>query len=130
MSRYYVDSSAILSQIFSEKNSIALKRFVTSRPVTSDISRVEVMRRTLLLNPELVEFAEDHLADFDFVSPSREILFVAEHFPRDISLKALDAIHVATAIAVSEQLDGIITYDKQMATAATKLGIPTYAPGA
>jgi predicted nucleic acid-binding protein len=46
-----------------------------------------------------------------------------------VTLRALDAIHVASAIYASESLDGIITYDKKMGQNAGWLNIPIASPG-
>ena len=54
----------------------------------------------------------------------------AEAFNEDVSLRTLDAIHVASALLISGSIDGMITYDKQMAKNAKKMGINVLSPGA
>jgi uncharacterized protein len=43
-------------------------------------------------------------------------------------LRALDAIHLATAIAVGDDLEAILTYDDRMLEAARLMGLPTATP--
>ena len=43
-------------------------------------------------------------------------------------LRTLDAIHLATALAVGDDLGAIVTYDKRMAAAAGSLGLRTVSP--
>jgi hypothetical protein len=43
-------------------------------------------------------------------------------------LGTLDAIHLATAAPLRRELDGFVTYDKELAHAATALGLPHLAP--
>jgi predicted nucleic acid-binding protein len=43
-------------------------------------------------------------------------------------LRSLDAIHVATAKLVGNELDHVITYDRGMTSAANAAGLRTAAP--
>jgi predicted nucleic acid-binding protein len=43
-------------------------------------------------------------------------------------LRTLDAIHLATAAAVGDDLDAIVTYDERMIEAARLLGLATATP--
>lgn len=43
-------------------------------------------------------------------------------------LKALDAIHLATAQALGPELDAFVTYDDRLAEAARTLGLPVVRP--
>jgi predicted nucleic acid-binding protein len=44
------------------------------------------------------------------------------------TLRTLDAIHVASALALGDELEAIVTYDVRMAAAAEGLGLPLAAP--
>jgi uncharacterized protein len=43
-------------------------------------------------------------------------------------LRTLDAIHIATALAVGDDLDVIVTYDERMVEAARLMGLSTVTP--
>ncbi len=43
-------------------------------------------------------------------------------------LRTLDAIHVATALSIGDDLEAVVTYDDRMADAARLLGLPTTSP--
>ncbi|HEY0637468.1 MAG TPA: hypothetical protein VGD67_07460 [Pseudonocardiaceae bacterium] len=43
-------------------------------------------------------------------------------------LRTLDAIHLATAVMLKDELDGLLTYGKRLAEAAAGRGIPVVAP--
>ena len=43
-------------------------------------------------------------------------------------LRTLDAIHLATALAVREDLAGLVTYDRRLAAAAERLDLEVFAP--
>jgi predicted nucleic acid-binding protein len=53
----------------------------------------------------------------------------AENFSSEITLRTLDAIHVATVMSLEGSIQGLITYDKQMAANAQLLGIKVISPG-
>jgi uncharacterized protein len=43
-------------------------------------------------------------------------------------LRSLDAAHLATALSVGDELEGIVTYDERLATAARALGLGVLHP--
>ena len=44
-------------------------------------------------------------------------------------LRTLDAVHLATAMAVGDDLEVIVTYDERMIEAARLVGLRTASPG-
>ena len=45
------------------------------------------------------------------------------------TLRSLDALHLAAALDLGDELDGIVTYDDRLAAAARSRGIRIVAPG-
>ena len=43
-------------------------------------------------------------------------------------LRSLDAIHLATALSLGQDLDGIVTYDQRLSDAATGADLAVWAP--
>ena len=126
---YYLDSSAILKIIFQEDESAALAKFITEPAITSSISRVEVLRTVQRIDPSRVQLAQSELAKINIVEPIPSILTIAENFSHEVTLRSLDAIHVATLIFLSTATGGLITYDKLMSKNAEQLGLKVLAPG-
>lgn len=88
------------------------------------------MIRTINLNfPDLLEDAYDILVDIPMVAVDFSVLLGAENLPAFIKLRALDSIHMATAFSIKNEIEGVVTYDKQMAKAAESLGFKTLSPG-
>jgi predicted nucleic acid-binding protein len=58
---------------------------------------------------------------------SSGVLESASRLP-DPMLRTLDAIHVATALAIRDDLDVLLSYDQRLLAAATSHGLPTAAP--
>lgn len=44
------------------------------------------------------------------------------------SLRSLDAIQLASALAIGEELEAVVTYDRRMADAARAAGLAVMAP--
>ena len=44
-------------------------------------------------------------------------------------LRSLDAIHVASAMAMEEDLDALVTYDRRMIDGGRMAGLPVASPG-
>ena len=127
---WYLDSSAILKYVLAEPERPAMVKALTSQAISSELARLEVKRAVYRINPKDIALANDELSRVNFVSISNQVLTVAESFTGSVTLATLDAIHVATAISLGNQIEGIITYDKQMITNAGLMGIKVLSPGA
>lgn len=82
------------------------------RPVARLVPHVRQPRRSRL--EELIARGEATPATRDITDPPE--------------LRSLDAIHLATALDLADDLDGLVTYDERLARAANDVGIPTLAP--
>ena len=127
---WYLDSSAILKYVFAEPERPAMVKALTSQAISSELARLEVKRAVFRINPKDIELANEELSRINFVSISNQVLTVAESFTGSVTLATLDSIHVATAITLGHQIEGIITYDKQMISNAAVMGIKVLSPGA
>ncbi|MEV7108594.1 type II toxin-antitoxin system VapC family toxin [Streptomyces atroolivaceus] len=125
-----MDSSALLTLLTGRTNAGELRNFLADRPglpiATSTVGVVETVRQL-----DRVGSFPHALADLD--SMITEILLTEE--VRDLatrvpaSLRSLDAIHVASALAIGDAIDSLITYDKRMLDAAREAGLVAFAPG-
>ena len=127
--RWYLDSSAIIKLIKFESESKALESALPKNIATSQLARVEVIRTIAIHAPDLLESAYDVLIDIAMIPLDRSVLSQAENLPPFIKLRALDSIHLASALFLLNEVGGIITYDKEMITAAHSLGLTTLSPG-
>ena len=126
---WYADSSAILKLLIVEKESAALIEFVDFTIKSSVVTRVEVIRTLHKIAPEKIAEAQIILAGIDLTPVNPAILSVAENFAPSITLKSLDALHVATVLFLGNSVAGLISYDKQMIKNAKELGIKVISPG-
>jgi predicted nucleic acid-binding protein len=131
----YLDACALIKFIRPEKETGALRAWRQALPngtelLTSELSQLEITRT-------LVRAGADHqrvpyfvgqalrgvyLVDLTSMVLSRAISY---RLPR---LGSLDAIHLASADPFRSDLTELVTYDQELAKAASDLGFPTSTP--
>ena len=126
---WYAESSALLKLLIVEKESVALSDFIDFTIKSSVLTRVEVIRTLHKIAPEKITDAQIILDGIDSTPVNSAILTVAENFSPSITLKSLDALHIATVIFLDKSVEGVITYDKAMIKNAKELGIKVASPG-
>ena len=130
--KLYLDSSAIVKLVKLEPESSALRRFLKRHRadgrVTSSLARVEVVRAVAPGGAEAVAHARRQLARIDQLNLDPTLLDAAAALPTTAVLRSLDAIHIASALAIGADLRAIVTYDERMTRAAAAEGMVTEAP--
>lgn len=130
MSAIYLDSSAFVKLVIDEEASEALRDFLAGehgRYVSSSLLRTEALRAVRDEGPEALATTREGLRLIDLVAIDDRILDNAGLLHPDV-MRSLDAIHVATALAVGDDLQVVVTYDERMIKASSLLGIPTATP--
>jgi len=137
----YLDASAIVKLAVAEVESNALIKHLTEHPdslhVTSAVARTEVAIAIARKGGSPAEFIADEAGTFHLRGVSLRLLDVlpavattAAALGARLHLRALDAIHVATARALDPDLTEVLTYDKRMISACEVLGMRVASPGA
>lgn len=127
---YYLDTSAAVKLVVQEPGSKALRAWLeaaTEPIVGSDLLRTELLRATRRGAPEQVQQARAVLDSVTLLTVTTA-LFEQAAILEPAVLRSLDAIHLAAALDLGDELDGIITYDDRLAEAAADLGIAVVAP--
>jgi len=127
----YLDSSAFVKVLVEEPESGALRAFLADRParrVSSALLRAEALRAVRHLGPGPLAAIREGLRRVDLVGIDDRILDVAGILEPRI-VRTLDAIHLATALTLGDDLDAIVTYDDRTTEAARLLGLSTVRPG-
>ena len=119
----YLDSSAIVKLAVREPESLALRRYLRRRQplVSSALARTEVLRALLPAGDEAVARGRSVLQRLDLVRVNDRVLNAAGLL-RPSELGSLDAIHLATAQQLGDELSALVTYDDRMVTAGEQLG--------
>lgn len=130
--KLYLDSSALVKLVQREAETDALRRLLRRRRadqlVTSALARVEVVRAVLVGGPAALAQARRQFSRVDQVLLSTELLDSAATLAPNVQLRSLDAIHLAAARLVGEDLLAVVTYDQRMADAAQDLGLAVETP--
>ncbi len=129
MAAVYLDSSAIVKLAVREPESDALRRHLRRRRpwVSSALARTEVLRSLLGGGEEILAAGRRVLARCDLVRVNDRVLALAGTIlPPE--LRSLDAIHLATAERLRDEVTELVTYDDRMAAVARELGFRVSAP--
>lgn len=127
----YIDSSALLKLIVREDETSALEADLADRDglVTSALAVVECRRALRRAGPKrLLQHAEEVFESVYLVEVTRPILERAADLQPPL-LRSLDAIHLATAMAVGEPGLELLTYDDRLAEATRDAGLRVLQPG-
>lgn len=127
----YIDTSALVKMLFEELESAALTDWMTARTdipkVSSELSTVELVRVCLRIDESLVADARRLLDGLDIVPIDHVIAEQAAILnPRE--LRSLDAIHLASALSLNEDLTDFVAYDLRLCSAAVSAGLPVTSP--
>jgi uncharacterized protein len=126
----YLDSSAFVKLAVEEPETAALQAFLSEQGhprVSSALLRTEALRAVRHLPADALAAVREGLRRIDLVGIDDRVLDAAGALDPRV-LRTLDAIHLATALAIGDDLEAIITYDERMVEAARLLGIVTAAP--
>jgi predicted nucleic acid-binding protein len=125
----YLDTSVLGRVLLDEPDTPAIRRELErfDRHVSSRLLGVELRR--LGRREDMLVHAEELLSGKLLVPMDDEILTSAETLTPS-TVATLDAIHLATAVRLAgeNELDAIMTYDKQLATGAETHGIAVVSP--
>jgi predicted nucleic acid-binding protein len=124
----YLDSSALLKLVHPEPESAALEAVMPTLTVraSSEIARIEVMRRARDHGDATVARASRTLDGMDLRAIDEGVIRAAIALD-PASLRSLDAIHLATALSLTE-LDLFISYDERLNEAAAAAGLTVESP--
>jgi uncharacterized protein len=129
VSSIYVDTSALGRSLLDEPDKPAIERALDAfdNSLSSSLLRVELRR--LGFRRDLLDRVDTLLAGISLIPLDDAILTAAETVT-PLTVATLDAIHLATAVrlAAQNELDAIMTYDKQLAAGAKEHGITVVSP--
>ncbi|MCO5993057.1 type II toxin-antitoxin system VapC family toxin [Actinoallomurus rhizosphaericola] len=122
----YLDSAAVVKLVHAEAESQALRDWLDARADTGWISsallEIESFRALARYAPEAVARLHPVLDLIELVELQPSIRILAQTI-RPVTVRSLDAIHLATALRIRTQLTSFVTYDKRLAEAAAGVGL-------
>ncbi len=130
---WYVEASALVKLFVAEERSLELSAWLDELEerggavLVSDLSRTEVYRAVVRAGPGLSGTVGPFLDDLVGVRVS-ERDFVRARVLQPMSLRTLDALHLAIVLGVDGGCAGIVTYDGRIVEAAEMVGIRAVSP--
>ena len=131
----YFDSSALLKFVKPEKESQPLREWRAAQP--TDIELVTSQLAVLEISRTLMRAGVDHQRVPYVVGQAVRGLYLVDVTSTVLTrarsygiqrLGSLNAIHLATADPFLAEVTAFVTYDAELATAASELGLPAMAP--
>ena len=128
MSTAYADASALVKLVVPEPESRAVQRWYVEaeQVITSRVGVIEVYRTIIRRSHDPAQLRVV-LRSIDVFELDADIAARAMRVSPDV-LRTLDAIHIATALAIGPTLDAFVTYDDRQAAAARTAGLPVVRP--
>ncbi len=127
----YLDSSALMKLIRQEAETDALRDWLVSQAelpvITSELGRVEVLRAARRAGSQTLTEARAVISDVDLVPLDRGVQDLACEIG-DPPLRTLDALHLASALLLRDEVTAFVAYDARLATAARAAGLPITEP--
>jgi predicted nucleic acid-binding protein len=125
----YLDTSAFVKLVTPEPETAALVAHLRrwTQAVSATLLRTEALRAAARNSAVSVLDIRRALRDLAFVDLTRDLLDQAGTVVPP-ELRSLDAIHLAAALSLGDDLDELVTYDVRLAAAANVCGLPTSSP--
>ena len=126
----YLDTSAAVKLLMTERESPALRRWLRRRPerASAALVRVELVRVVRRAGvPRLIPEARKLLAGLHLIRLDDVLLDRAADLD-PTELRSFDSIHLAAAASLGDDLAAVVSYDDRLLAAANSLGLPTATP--
>jgi len=127
----YLDSSALVKLALSDPESGALARWLAERAdqplVSSTLHRSEVPRAVWIAEPGALPRAYRVIRRVARVALTQEVLDISATVPPK-TLRFVHAIHLASALALKQDLVAFVAYDEHLLNAAKEAGLPVASP--
>ncbi len=126
---HYFDSSALVKLVLDERESDALRAYERriERVVSSELARTELPRAVARIIDSGSRQVTEVLRAVQLIPLTSSLLTEAARLV-PTSLRSLDAIHLASALLIRDELDAFVAYDDRLLDAASALGMPVASP--
>jgi predicted nucleic acid-binding protein len=128
----YLDRSALVKLVFEETESDGLVHWLAERQdvrkISSELSTIELLRTCRRRDPDAVAGARQVLTGLDLLPLTVDLIEQAA-LVGPVELRSLDAVHLASALFVGEDVTAFVAYDSRLRAAAADAGLEVAAPG-
>lgn len=127
---HYLDTSALTKLVVAEPESAALHGWATAPGrvlVSSDLARTELLRAVRRVDPDLALPARAVLDALVLLRATPTVFESAARLDPP-ALRTLDALHLAAALSLGDDLEALVAYDDRLVAACTRYGVTVLAP--
>jgi uncharacterized protein len=126
----YVDTSAFVKVVLGEEEAPALRTELAKwdGTVASRLLRTEAIRACARYGQTFADLAREALSAVALV-PLDDAVLDAAATVEPPELRTLDALHLATALSLGDDIGAMLVYDTRLASAAECAGLRVLAPG-
>ena len=127
---HYVDVSALVKLVVAEPETDALLAWLGAgdrQPVSCDMARTELFRAVRRAAPDRLLRARAVLDAITVLTLTTATFELAARLD-PVTLRSLDAVHLAAALTLGDDLESLVTYDDRLAEAARSNGVAAIAP--
>jgi predicted nucleic acid-binding protein len=125
-----MDTSALVKLVVAEDETPALRAWIAAADaplVACDLARAELMRAVRRAAPDRVVQARAVLDAVTMLTVATATFETAGRLDPAIT-RTFDALHLAAALELGDDLAAVVTYDARMADAAQAHGVAVLAP--
>jgi predicted nucleic acid-binding protein len=126
----YLDASALTKLVFHEAETDSLREWLDAQSdapkVTSQLSHVELLRVARRRDDRGVATAQQVLTGLNLI-PIADVIDRAAWIEPP-HLRSLDALHLASALLIKDDLTAFVAYDDRLCTAARDAGLHVEMP--
>ncbi|MDN5861509.1 MAG: type II toxin-antitoxin system VapC family toxin [Pseudonocardia sp.] len=127
----YLDSSALMKLVREEEETAALRAWLQPQAevpvITSELGRVEVLRAARRAGDDVLTEARVIIGDVDLVPLDGAVQDLAGAIG-ETTLPTLDALHLASAVLLRDELTAFVAYDHRLVAAAEAANLPATTP--
>ena len=127
---HYLDTGALVKLVVAQPETAALRAWLVeqSEPyVSCDLARTELLRIMREVAPNRVAMARLVLDSLVLTEVTADIFEAAGRLDTGV-MNCRDAVHLAAALDLGDDLDSLVTYNDRLASGARSYGVPVTAP--
>lgn len=127
---FYLDTSALANLVVAEPETTALRAWLSEENktlVSCDLTRTELTRAVRRVASDRILEAHALLDGLILLTVPASMFAAAGRLDPD-ELRSLDAIHLAEALELGDDLEALVAYDERLQHAARLNGIGVVAP--
>lgn len=127
---WYLDTSAFVKLLHAEAETPVLRAWLaaqTAPAVSSDVLRTEALRVARRVGPVALARCRQLLGQIGLLRVDVPVFEAAGELDPAV-LRSLDALHLAAALTLGDDLAGVVTYDRTLQAAGEALGLAVSAP--